>query len=866
MLVSNQSKYSYYLSIFLSFFLFLTFIFFFFSLVTELSLIHSSLWKILNFVGDSYISWGVKAQIYILILRFLITSINKGENFATSSVTALSIQFLIKEFVDNKPGSRKTSTLDNSFNDEDDHGYNDLSREDLSEDTLESSIQQSILMDQLHLSIETFRFIFSCLEETLYYYYNNSLESCSPRIPYSSNYTELIISAQLLQNNSIDKILEIAYQTTAWVRSLILTNDNRRRAIYHGIAEVTLSTLRICCSIRLTNDNSNNNSSKVQSLIAQLLSLIRNIVNDKSGRDRFNDPNPAFFKKTRLSNSLNIISCLCLLLYRYKTHPVVVMSVVRVLAVMSQFEVFRTLIRASSSYLSEIVSQPSSSRTYDELNGIIGVIKYEADICKSIMEDNDENCEVTEWPSWYTWPVISRACYTLGNITMMNAKIRKVIGIKLDITSSLVLLLQVSANSLLRIHQQNQEKISLKNGNSIFTVVNKGNEVYNIGGVDTIFSFLARHVTENNRIHSLRKEEEESKKGSRRGDHDGNSSDYEIDDTSEMELRDAVIKLIRLLSNLSIDEQIGASVGVRQDLIQSLYELLLIAQNNNLPITTSNEYQYEELQLNIIAALTNLTFYTCQALNNKEDLVIKQQKEQQTKVVSKTLIRFDRLLTRLSVSLIDSIFHSNNEIVLEATRVLGNLTRRVAPIEALISRRVDEALLMISQVMINKLKASNPSNSFQSEDPSTIEYEIAQSCIGILVNFSALSDGRYKILSFPAPGSVRSLSIFEELLRFLKILSPFYHVSLAVLITQVIYNIISSLEFRKNYIKNYSEKISTPSLISAFYEDLPDNIKNIPNTLNEWVELGEEDLEGNINTSSEYKQLVQVSQAIDKLF
>ena len=35
-------------------------------------------------------------------------------------------------------------------------------------------------------------------------------------------------------------------------------------------------------------------------------------------------------------------------------------------------------------------------------------------------EDEDDGEEKRGWPSWHTWPLLSRVCFTLGNLTTTN--------------------------------------------------------------------------------------------------------------------------------------------------------------------------------------------------------------------------------------------------------------------------------------------------------------------------------------------------------------------------------------------------------------------------------------------------------------
>ena len=88
--------------------------------------------------------------------------------------------------------------------------------------------------------------------------------------------------------------------------------------------------------------------------------------------------------------------------------------------------------------------------------------------------------------------------------------------------------------------------------------------------------------------------------------------------------------------------------------------------------------------------------------------------------------RLDKLLVTLSSHLSPCLFHDNMEIVLECTRVLGNLTRRPNVILSLIQHRIDEALLLLL------LQHSHT--------------EMVASVAGVVVNFSSHSEGRKQLL------------------------------------------------------------------------------------------------------------------------
>jgi hypothetical protein len=47
------------------------------------------------------------------------------------------------------------------------------------------------------------------------------------------------------------------------------------------------------------------------------------------------------------------------------------------------------------------------------------------------------------WPAWNTWPMLSRAAFTLGNLTTSNEANRKIVGCQKSLLKSVIVLLQV---------------------------------------------------------------------------------------------------------------------------------------------------------------------------------------------------------------------------------------------------------------------------------------------------------------------------------------------------------------------------------------------------------------------------------------
>lgn len=170
--------------------------------------------------------------------------------------------------------------------------------------------------------------------------------------------------------------------------------------------------------------------------------------------------------------------------------------------------------------------------------------------------------------------------------------------------------------------------------------------------------------------------------------------------------------------------------------------------------------EHEEMLLNVIAALTNLTFYTCQFLQQ-------QQQKQASSTDSRQIQRLERSLVTLSTHLSNSLFHENTEIVLETSRVLGNLTRRTIVIQSLIKNRMDEALLLLL---------------LQHVQP-----DIVSSVAGVIVNFSSHSDGRKRLLqdtSVLAKSSVYTNGIVMKIAGLLRRLTM-QDILIALLLSQV---------------------------------------------------------------------------------
>ena len=206
---------------------------------------------------------------------------------------------------------------------------------------------------------------------------------------------------------------------------------------------------------------------KMSEIVVQLVVVIRNFSIDVKGRYQI--------------QNTNIIGILCSLLKPYKKFPELCLNCVRVTAKLSLQDNFRAQINNKSSYIKCLIETLIWEGQYcnNIINGnnILNEIKgnevkekfsYSNSNCvtndniqnKNSSHDNkyqqksdehkrtDNECkidkeyenkieeEIDTWPFWYTWPLISRVAFTLGNLTTSNNNNRYVcIGIVWDKTN-----------------------------------------------------------------------------------------------------------------------------------------------------------------------------------------------------------------------------------------------------------------------------------------------------------------------------------------------------------------------------------------------------------------------------------------------
>lgn len=493
-----------------------------------------------------------------------------------------------------------------------------------------------------------------------------------------------------ISNNSSLILLETVMYAAGLIRSYSFLDIHRRRLLVLGtvecIAEGLSSALYYTAhhpdsgtchslsssvgdledSLKTSAIQSKAIITQLQHILVQLISAMRNFSLDQNGRLRILG-----------TDALPVICCL---LESFKAFPELRLTCVRVTAKLSLLEPFRTQINSQAG----------------QVVALVEIIMTEAEKCRLLM-DGEDGDDLPQWPSWYTWPLLSRAAFTLGNLTTSNDSNRKLIGVNCNLIKPLLTILQVCAESLTQLSnfqcedeeedgepdevdedeydddedfehypgnkttsstantQQQRQSSSGERGDRISGIDHKRSssrpetsveEAFRGSDGSTAYDTVKRMPSEASRV-----------------DDDGE------DEGGEHELTDATVKLLRLLANLCIDQEIGQTIAKKSYGIQVLLELVTCACGRS---------DQEELLLNVVAACTNITYYACQPRPS-----------------SRERDKNGTLLISLALRLSECLFHENEEIVLEAARAMGNLTRRQDVLGSLQTTLADEAFVLL---------------------------------------------------------------------------------------------------------------------------------------------------------------------------
>lgn len=430
-----------------------------------------------------------------------------------------------------------------------------------------------------------------------------------------------------------ERLIESSIYATGYLRVHTSYEKHRRRLLRMDFIDLLHAGLQMVLTISSTGTVSGNTSTSLQlaQLSTQLVSVVRNFVVDASA------------KQPLLSSE--IVATLCSFIHVYRDNPDLILNCSRVIAKLSLQDSFRSQI---------------NKRTY-HLKCLIEAIVLEAKKCSqlqqvawlhAVSDGASAPGESVAWPTWYTWPLVSRVAFTLGNLTTSNEVNRKMLTIDCKCLKPIVLLLQTCACSLVQVIP-----------------------VHKMGSYKPGESYK---VQEN----SCDDDEDDDK-----ADHSDNGDVIFHDKDGERELCDATMKLLRLLANLCLEDTAGNLSAARPEVFSVILELLQRLEGSEVGVKTCFDsstgvfdddlVQYEELLLNCISLTTNLTYYACQidgdSSSSKKYFV----------AVANSLSKF--------------LFHENDDIVLEACRALGNLTRNACVLKAFSRSRIDDALNLLLQ-------------------------------------------------------------------------------------------------------------------------------------------------------------------------
>ena len=219
-------------------------------------------------------------------------------------------------------------------------------------------------------------------------------------------------------------------------------------------------------------------------------------------------------------------------------------------------------------------------------------------------------------------------------------------------------------------------RVSFVLGNITASELESRKELAAAGGVDLLIGLLDQFNRRDSELCASIKTDS--------GDTEAEPDTDEARSKRLAESADVLTKVVRVLANLAIDSTVGPTIACHPGM------KVLISILDRRFISSS-----EELVLNTVSAVTNLTFY-----EDKDNVVVQDR---------------EVLISRLKPLLL----HPNDEAVVESVRALGNLSREKETRDLLCELHIDEVLLMLLDHTNN---------------------EVLYSVCGVLTNIAADSD------------------------------------------------------------------------------------------------------------------------------
>jgi hypothetical protein len=495
----------------------------------------------------------------------------------------------------------------------------------------------------------------------------------------------------------------------------------------------------------------------------------------------------------------------------YDPSPELVLNCVRATAKLSLLEPFRAQLNQKPITLSQISALIAKEET--------AAAAAERGIC------GEET-----WPQWHTWPLLSRVCFTLANLTTSNDTNRHTIALSCNAMTPLLRLLGRCGLRLRRLAQERRRRkaeILLdqsfdSDAGSSFDLGADG------GGMSSPSPYGDAAVVDDEESTGGDGdvEEEQSSASRQRAAAAAAAAASSKDAQHEAELGDAAVKMLRLVANLAIEAKVGAAVATDLTALNVAVSLLGDhlqgsgggGMHGGESSGDGAALASEELLLNAVAACTNISYYACINVDKYAGITLSEQEE--SKVGGESDEGADEFsylpnpnpdsdddrtalvsLCRMASLLASCLFHVNDEVVLEAARALGNLTRLPQVLQGLTLRRTDEALILLL--------------GHRSMD-------VVAAVAGTLVNLSAHAGARANLWRNPAAVDALTQALRRSSLR---------HMTTSMLVCQVFHNMLSTPA---------ASSASSSSAAEAMVEAMETGCEELLDTLDELVDLAVE--------------------------
>ena len=247
--------------------------------------------------------------------------------------------------------------------------------------------------------------------------------------------------------------------------------------------------------------------------------------------------------------------------------------------------------------------------------------------------------------------VVVRLCYVLGNGTEDSEKIRVFLARSTGLLDTIAASLQYFIGKLQQAKLAND--VEKANDNAKIGC-DDDREV--ISSTNSSFVDTNRLASEAQLLASSQNHEEAKKEGKQQM-----SALFES-------IAEVLVKQIRLIANMAISIECGATIAKNNTIAESLTTVMEICKihQRGRDCQDGTSYIEEELVLNTVSAITNITFYDIE-----EVLTIPELEDDPHRQLNRLLAKVDRI----NPALLTLLFCDNDEAVIEAARAIGNITR-----------------------------------------------------------------------------------------------------------------------------------------------------------------------------------------------